>query len=118
MAIEIIRGLADRGIRIKSLTEPFLDVDTSTPMGEAIIGIMAVMAQLRVSTIRENTVKGLAHARSHGRVGGRPSVMNFERFQTVQRLRLEGFSYPRISKTLGVSISTIRHALNGQQTQD
>lgn len=117
MAIEIIRELADRGIRIKSLTEPFLDVDTSTPMGEAIIGIMAVMAQLRVSTIRENTVKGLAHARSQGRVGGRPSVMNVERLQTAQRLRLEGFSYPRISKTLGVSISTVRRALNAQQTQ-
>lgn len=117
MAIEIIRELADRGIRIKSLTEPFLDVDTSTPMGEALIGIMAVMAQLRVSTIRENTVKGLAHARSQGRVGGRPSVMNVERLQTAQRLRLEGFSYPRISKKLGVSISTVRRALNAQQTQ-
>lgn len=56
MAIESIRELADRGIKLKSLTEPFLDVDTSTPMGEAILGIMAVMAQLRVSTIRENGV--------------------------------------------------------------
>lgn len=63
MAIEIIRELAERGVRIKSLTEPFLDVDISTPMGEAIVGIMAVMAQLRVSMIRENTRRGLAHAR-------------------------------------------------------
>lgn len=55
MAIEIIRELGERGVRIKSLTEPFLDVDISTPMGEAIVGIMAVMAQLRVSMIRENT---------------------------------------------------------------
>lgn len=115
MAIESIRELADRGIKLKSLTEPFLDVDTTTPMGEAIIGIMAVMAQLRVSTIRENTVKGLAHARSQGRVGGRPSVMNDERVETAQRLRNEGYSYPRISKTLGVSISTVRRALNVQQ---
>lgn len=64
MAIEIIRELGERGVRIKSLTEPFLDVDISTPMGEAIVGIMAVMAQLRVSMIRENTRRGLAHARS------------------------------------------------------
>ncbi len=55
MAIEIIRELADRGIMIKSLTDPFLDVNSSTPMDEAIIGIMAELAQLRVSTIRKNT---------------------------------------------------------------
>ena len=41
MAIELIRDLGRRGIRLRSLTEPFLDVDTSTPMGEAIVGIMA-----------------------------------------------------------------------------
>jgi DNA invertase Pin-like site-specific DNA recombinase len=75
IAIELIRDLGTRGVRLRSLTEPFLDVDTSTPMGEAIVGIMAVLAQLRVSTIRENTRRGLAHARSQGRVGGRPSVM-------------------------------------------
>ena len=47
LAIELIRDLGRRGVRLKSLTEPFLDVDTSTPMGEAIVGIMAVLAQLR-----------------------------------------------------------------------
>lgn len=67
MAIETIRELGERGgIRLRSLSEPFLGVDTSTPMGEAIVGIMAVMAQLRVSMIRENTRRGLAHARAQG----------------------------------------------------
>ena len=69
IAIDVIRDLGRRGVRLRSLTEPFLDVDASTPMGEAIIGIMAVLAQLRVSTIRENTRRGLAHARAEGRVG-------------------------------------------------
>ena len=71
IAIEVIRDLGKRGLRLRSLTEPFLDVDASTPMGEAVIGIMAVLAQLRMSTIRENTRRGLAHARTEGRVGGR-----------------------------------------------
>ena len=30
MAIELIRDLGRRGIRLRSLSEPFLDVDTST----------------------------------------------------------------------------------------
>lgn len=51
MAIEIIRDLAAKDIRLRSLTEPFLDIDATTPMGEAIVGIMAVLAQLRVATI-------------------------------------------------------------------
>ena len=48
IAIEVIRDLGKRGLRLRSLTEPFLDVDASTPMGEAIIGIMAVLSQLRM----------------------------------------------------------------------
>lgn len=84
MAIEIIRELGERGVRIKSLTELFLDVDISTPMGEAIVGIMAVMAQLRVSMIRENTRRGLAHARAQGRwEAGRASWMQTASTQRV-----------------------------------
>ena len=36
MAIELIRDLGRRGVRLRSLTEPFLDVDTSTPMGKLL----------------------------------------------------------------------------------
>ena len=102
MAIELIRDLARRGIRLRSLTEPFLDVDTSTPMGEAIVGIMAVLAQLRVSTIRDNTRRGLEHARSQGRVGGRPSVMTAERTAAAVQMRDNGDSVAKIGRTLGV----------------
>jgi DNA invertase Pin-like site-specific DNA recombinase len=62
MAIETIDELHERGIDIRSSTEP--DVDTTTPMGRALFGIVAVFAQLRVDTIRDNTRRGLAHARA------------------------------------------------------
>lgn len=87
MAIEIIREFAAKDTRLRSLTEPFLDIDATTPMGEAIVGIMAVLAQLRVATIRENTMRGLAHARAQGRVGGRPTVMTEERLLAAQAMR-------------------------------
>lgn len=111
MAIEIIRDLARRGVRLRSVTEPFLDVDTSTPMGEAIVGIMAVLAQLRVSTIRENTRRGLAHARAQGRVGGRPSVMTPERVAAALQLRSENKSLRHIARVLGVGKSSVSRAL-------
>ena len=110
MAIEIIRDLGRRGVRLRSLTEPFLDVDTSTPMGEAILGIMAVLAQLRVATIRENTRRGIAHARSQGRVGGRPTVMTPERREAARTLRGEGKSYAEIARVLGVGRATVARA--------
>lgn len=112
MAIELIRDLARRGIRLRSLTEPFLDVDTSTPMGEAIVGIMAVLAQLRVSTIRDNTRRGLEHARSQGRVGGRPSVMTDERTAAAVQMRGNGDSVAKIGRTLGVGASSVARALD------
>ncbi|MDT3343776.1 recombinase family protein [Microbacterium aquilitoris] len=112
MAIELIRELARRGVRLRSLTEPFLDVDTSTPMGEAIVGIMAVLAQLRVSTIRENTRRGLEHARSQGRAGGRPTVMSPERIEAAVRMRESGESVAKIARTLGVGASSVARALS------
>lgn len=112
MAIETIRELGERGIKLHSMTEPFMDIDASTPMGETIIGIMAVLAQLRVSTIRENTMRGLEHARSQGRVGGRPRVMTQQRIDTAHKLRSEGKSYPQIAEILGVSISSIQRTLS------
>lgn len=111
MAIETIRELGERGIRLRSLSEPFLDVDTSTPMGEVIVGIMAVMAQLRVSMIRENTRRGLAHARAQGKVGGRPRVMDADRTAAARQLREKGKSYAQIGKILGVSAASIYRSL-------
>lgn len=111
MAIEVIRNLAKDDARLRSLTEPFLDIDASTPMGEAITGIMAVLAQLHVATIRENTRRGLAHAKSQGRVGGRPTVMTPERVAAALQLRAQGNSNAHIARILGVGKTTIVRAL-------
>ncbi len=109
LAIEIINQLGQRGINIKSLTEP--DIDTTTPMGRALFGIVAVFAQLRVDTIRANTIRGLEHARAQGRVGGRPRVLTDEDIATARILRDAGHSYRRIAAQLHVSASTIRRRL-------
>lgn len=109
MAIETITDLHERGVNIKSLTEP--DIDTTTPMGRALFGIVAVFAQLRVDTIRENTVRGLAHARAEGRVGGRPSVMTPERTAAAADLREQRYSYEEIGRLLGVGKSSVARAL-------
>jgi len=109
MAIETIADLHDRGVQLKSLTEP--DIDTTTPMGRALFGFVAVLAQLRVDTIRENTRRGLEHARQQGRFGGRPSVMTPERIDAAVRLRSAGKSHAHIAHVLGVGASSVARAL-------
>ncbi|MGL4173653.1 MAG: recombinase family protein [Actinomycetota bacterium] len=116
MAIELIRALGERGIRLQSLTEPFLDVDTSTPMGKAIVSIMATLAQLRVDTIRANTMRGLTHARQQGRLGGRPTVMTPERIAAARQMQRDGRSLTHIGTVLGVGRSSVQRAL--AQTQN
>ena len=111
MAIETINDLRDAGVNIESLTEP--DIDTTTPVGRALFGIVAVFAQLRVDTIRENTRRGLEHARAQGRVGGRPSVMTPERIAAAEAMRRENppRSLAHIAKVLGVGPSSVSRAL-------
>lgn len=107
--IQLVNELGDRGVDLRSLTEP--EIDTTSPMGKALFGIVAVFAQLRVDTIRENTRVGLAHARANGRVGGRPTVMTPARVQQAQQMRKEGQSLPAIARVLGVGRSSVERSL-------
>ena len=62
-------------------------------------------------TIRDNTRRGLAHARAQGRVGGRPSVMTPERIAAAVKMRAEEHSVAHIAKVLGVGASSVSRAL-------
>ena len=47
-------------------------LDTSTPMGKAMFTIIAAMAELERSVIRERVMAGLEYAREHGTKSGKP----------------------------------------------
>ncbi|MDO5676334.1 MAG: recombinase family protein [Propionibacteriaceae bacterium] len=111
MALEIISRLGDDGVELKSLSEPA--IDTTTPMGRALFGIVAVFEQLRVDMIRDATRRGLAHARTQGRVGGRPPVVDEDKRELIMTLRAAGWSHARIAKQVGVSASSVGRTLNG-----
>jgi DNA invertase Pin-like site-specific DNA recombinase len=115
MAITTISELHDRGINIKSLTEP--EIDTTTPMGPTLFRFVTILTQLRANTIRENTHAGLAHARAEGRVGGRPTVMLPELVDQATRMRANGMSLASIARTLGVGASSVSRALAKQNDQ-
>jgi DNA invertase Pin-like site-specific DNA recombinase len=104
LALEEFRAL---GIDFVSHQEA---LDTSTPMGKAMFTIIAAMAELERSIIRERVVAGLDHARQNGtrsgRPVGRPKVI-FDR-DKVAELRTQGCSWREIARKLGVGTTTIR----------
>jgi DNA invertase Pin-like site-specific DNA recombinase len=87
-------------------------LDTSTPMGRAMFTIIAAMAELERSVIRDRVVAGLEFARQHGtksgRAIGRPRLV-FRRDQ-VEELRVRGLSWHKIARMLGVSVASARRA--------
>lgn len=109
LMLDTIEQLRSEGIDLRSLTEP--EFDTTTPMGRAAFGMSTVFAQLRVDTIRQNTVDGLARARAEVRVGGRPTVITPERITAARSLRDQGSSYRAIAAAIGVSATTVRRML-------
>src|SRR2546428_1377702 len=61
--------LEPAGVGFKSVTEPF---DTTTPMGKAFLGMLAVFAQLERDTISHRTREALRHVQASGKHVGAP----------------------------------------------
>jgi DNA invertase Pin-like site-specific DNA recombinase len=60
-----------KGIQFKSVKEGIFD--TTTPMGEAVFQIIAILKAMEVEVLRERTMDGLKAARARGKNGGRKS---------------------------------------------
>lgn len=102
--ITTIADLRDRGIHVKSIAD---GVDSTTDMGEAMMGFLAIMAQMERRFIQRRTKSGLAEAKAQGRVGGRPRKLDDKKIKLALRLSDEGEKARDIASTLGVSVPTV-----------
>src|SRR5438552_6798083 len=84
------------GIDFISLSE---SIDTSTPMGKMVFTILAAVAELERSIIRERVQAGVDRARRQGKRFGRPGVI-VDR-EKLARLKAEGRSIKSIAKEYG-----------------
>jgi DNA invertase Pin-like site-specific DNA recombinase len=102
--IEIIEQLHKRGCGFRSLTEA---IDTTTAGGRLIFHIFGALAEFGRSIIRERTMAGL-DARTRGRKGGRPRLMNHDSLIVAQALLRDGvLTVKGIAKQIGVSEPTL-----------
>src|ERR1700745_687180 len=94
LALEEFRSL---GIQFISYHE---NIDTSSPLGQALFTIVSAVAQLERDLIRERVSAGIPKARASGKQLGRPRrAVNHDE---VWRLRSEGASLREIATKLGV----------------
>jgi DNA invertase Pin-like site-specific DNA recombinase len=108
--IQLVEGLAERGVAFRSLTEGF---DTSTPGGELIFHIMGALAQFERTLIAERTRVALAERRAKGMQLGRKKVITPDRLTGAQRMLDSGeYSVTSVARVLGVGRSTLYRALD------
>ena len=75
------RAIEDRGAALVVLTMP--GMDTRTPVGKALFGMLAVFAEFERALAHERTMAGLAAARAEGRRGGRKPEFTLEELEAA-----------------------------------
>ena len=94
------------GVDFISLSE---SLDTSTPMGKMVYTVIAAVAELERSLIRERVLMGLERAKAQGKQLGRPPTEVDE--EAICRLREKGISLRDIGKKMGVSRTKVQRVL-------
>jgi DNA invertase Pin-like site-specific DNA recombinase len=105
-ALEEFRSL---GIQFISYQE---NMDTSSPLGQALFTIVSAVAQLERDLIRERVSAGIRNARANGKKLGRPTS-TVDRDQILQ-LKTEGQSLRQIAASLGIGYGTVRSRLTNR----
>ena len=73
---KLITKLKGKGVRFRSITEPFIDTTEKSSHSEFIINIFAALAQLGRDIIIERTKAGLESARRRGKILGAPKGLS------------------------------------------
>jgi len=103
--LEAVKAITDKGATFHSLTEK---IDTSGPMGQAMLTIMAAFAQLERDTIAERTRAGLDAAKAQGRTGGRPPAVDANKLEKIKKLIASGdYSRAEIASMMKISPATL-----------
>lgn len=107
--LEFLDELEAEDVRFRSLTE---DIDTSGPMGRAMITIISAFAEMERGILIERTQAGLSAARARGHVGGRKPLLNSKKDLAIRAAYdSRQMSVPSIAESFGVSVATIWRSL-------
>jgi DNA invertase Pin-like site-specific DNA recombinase len=86
-----------------------LGIDTTTPIGEFVMTVMAAFAQLERQMISQRTKDGLKAARASGVALGRP--LKVSRGAVLNLFKHQGHSVESVARELGCSKRTVHRIL-------
>ncbi|MET3683660.1 DNA invertase Pin-like site-specific DNA recombinase [Alkalibacillus flavidus] len=112
--IELSEWLDENDIELVSIRD---SIDTSTPMGRAMMRMLMVLAEMEREIIVERTQAGLKAARKRGRVGGRPSKDKKDVERAIKLYESGEYSVPEIEEMTGVSKPSLYRYLKKKQAQ-
>ena len=101
---ETIERLAAAGISVNSLDLP--GVDLTSTAGALTMKVLAAVADMERSRIKERTMEGLARAVAAGVKLGRPVADDVT--GAVRELRERGHSQSEVATMLGLSVRTVK----------
>ena len=104
--LQVLDELAHLNIEFISFRE---QIDTTGPLGRAVVVILSAIAELERSLIVERVRAGLRRAKLEGRRLGRPPLV-VDR-EAVLRDREQGLSISQLAKQHGIAETSIRRLL-------
>ena len=112
--LTIINDLNEKGINFVSLKE---SIDSSTPTGNAMLGMIAVISQLERDLIAQRTKEGLAAVKARGVKLGRPQLDD-DKVKTALKMYDSGqFSIKEIVEQVGISQGKLYKEINKRKEQ-
>lgn len=116
--VDVVGILGERGVDLVVLDQA---IDTQTPNGRMLFGILAVLAEWESSIIRERTVEGLAAAkvRRGGKLPGRKPSLSPQKIATARELfASRRYSAAQIAEIVGCSRATLYRHLRADVKED
>ena len=86
-------------------------LDTTTPAGKAMFGMLGVFGEFERSMIQARVLAGLDRARAKGKRLGRPPKVTPAMKSAIVAARADGVSLRKIAAAQGVALATVQSAL-------
>jgi len=110
--LNLVHDLSDRGVGVRSLTDP-LPIDTNaTGMGRIAFLLLVMIGEMERIFTAERAAHARAVAQAQGRQVGRPMAHTPAQIEHARLLRKQGDSLGEIVKKTGIPKSSLRRYLD------
>lgn len=112
--LRLVEDLTNRGVQVCFLKEGITAGTGADPRGQFALTILAAVAQLERSMIRERQAEGIAQAKARGVYRGRSKALNADQIEQARERVAAGVPLARVARDAGVSRSVMDDAVKGR----